>query len=167
VLQKYTAVQSLVRRNPWSMNLDDPSLAHRFTLQTLDVQRDKSVPLFKFFADYKRKGILPSLFNSVILDPPKKKVMLYIYSKYFLEHLAGTLHSPHSPITTTITITITRWSPLRMGSDGIVLLRLVARCRVDEEGRRGGGLHAAGRALAQVRAVPRGARADVPGHSQV
>jgi hypothetical protein len=97
------------------MNLDDPSLAHRFTLQTLDVQRDKSVPLFKFFADYKRKGILPSLFNSVILDPPKKKVMLYIYSKYFLEHLAGTLHSHRSPITTTITITITitRWSSLR------------------------------------------------------
>lgn len=86
--EKYTAVQNLVRRNPWSMNIDDPSLAHRFKLQTLDVQREKSLPLFRFFADYQRKGILPSLFNSVIIDPPKKKVMLYIYSKYFLENLA-------------------------------------------------------------------------------
>lgn len=90
-VQKYTAVQNLVRRNPWSMNIDDPSLAHRFKLQTLDVQREKSLPLFRFFADYQRKGILPSLFNSVIIDPPKKKVMLYIYSKYFLENLAGTI----------------------------------------------------------------------------
>ncbi len=90
-VQKYTAVQNLVRRNPWSMNIDDPALAHRFKLQTLDVQREKSLPLFRFFADYQRKGVMPSLFNSVILDPPKKKVMLYIYSKYFLENLAGTI----------------------------------------------------------------------------
>jgi hypothetical protein len=162
-VQKYTAVQNLVRRNPWSMNIDDPALAHRFKLQTLDVQREKSLPLFRFFADYQRKGILPSLFNSVILDPPKKKVMLYIYSKYFLENLAGTIMTTFLVCVACVCACVCAVCLTIIGVD----VGVVMNCRVDEEGRCGGSLHAAWRTLALVLPVPGGARADVRGHPQV
>lgn len=147
-MQKYLAVQSLFRRNPWGMDLDDPSIASRFTLQTLDVQMEKSKPLFNFFQSYLQKGLMPSLFNNVILDPPKKKVMLYIYSPYFLENLAGVFSTP----------------PTRLFCCQQLTLFI---SRIREERRYRSRLHAARWYLAQVYEMQRGASADLSRHTQV
>ena len=97
--EKYAAVTRLVERNPWSAGLVAARGEGRFALEApLDVQANRSAALLRRFEQWRQAGQLPSLFNSVVLDPPKKKVMLSVYSPPFVERLSGAHRSSISSL---------------------------------------------------------------------
>ncbi len=73
------------------MDLDDPDVKRRLLLEIMDVQHKRAQTLFEVLEAHHKCGRLPSpkvQFDSCIIDPPKKKVMLFVYSSFFLQRLA-------------------------------------------------------------------------------
>ncbi|MBI4584432.1 MAG: RsmD family RNA methyltransferase [Planctomycetes bacterium] len=78
--EKYPEVIELARRNPFAVDLQAPQL--RLHPEPLDLEKDAK----RFFQALEEAAVL---FDAVILDPPRRQVMLKVYSRPFLRELSA------------------------------------------------------------------------------
>ncbi len=78
--EKYPEVVELARLNPFAVDLQSPQLS--LHPEFLDLEKDAG----RFFQALGEAGVL---FDAVILDPPRRRVMLQVYSRPFLRKLSA------------------------------------------------------------------------------